>query len=427
MLPHDQLAAAVAIEFPRIPVYRLDRAQYRRGDLDNPLIYRGLWGPAGLGPGPLEQPSRRAITLRFYDRDGLLRRVLSSNAQHFPLVGLSWDVSDVGCGQLDLKLSEDIGLEFDYRCDVHLWNQLTPVYSGFLVEEPAPGSTERIAAYTFLGGYYLLDRVYITGTYTAQKLYGIVVDVFNQAAARLRVTVNSLKIDPVTYTTFGDLKFLRTKFTAVLKQLAALAGGFSWGVDAEGEFFFQAPTDEVDLHTWVGKHLETYVPRVDTRDVVTRLYIKTGKVRSDLPTTDTFYKTNWLPDQLDDAPAQAIYGIREGEYSAPSVLNLVDALVAGQVELDRRKVPRRFASVTGMTFAGEVPTVRGQARIVGRGGQELTYPKKRLRYSVEGSRVKVDLELGDYDPTPGDLIGRLAATEAAEQLARQQSQQQLQV
>lgn len=425
MHPLDQLAAAVAVEFPRIPVYRLERAQYRRGDLDNPLIYRGLWGPAGLGPGPLEQPNRRALTLRFYDRDGLLHRVLSSNAQQGFILGLNWDISDVGCGQLDLKLSEDIGLEYDFRCDVHLWNQLTPVYSGFLAELPDPGSTERVISYTFLGGYHLLDRVYVTASYQAQPVYGIVVDVLNQAAARLPITVEALKIDPIAYSTVGELKFLRTKLTAVLKQLASLAGGYSWGVDSEAQLFFQAPSSEVDLHTWVGKHLETYVPRTDYREIITRLYIKTGKVRSDLDPADPLYKTNWLPDYLDDAAAQDLYGIREGEYSAPSVLNLVDALVAGQVELDRRKAPRRFAQVTGYTFAGTVPTVRGQARIVGRNGQELTYPKKRLRYAVDGSRVKVDLELGDYDATPGDLIGRLAATEAAEQLARQQSQHQL--
>lgn len=415
----------MAIEFPRIPVYRLERAQYRRGDLENPLVYRGLWGPAGLGPGPLEQPNRRAITLRFYDRDGLLRRVLSSNAQQGYLLGLDWEISDVGCGQCNLKLSEDLGLEYDWRLDVHLWNQLVPVYSGFLVELPSAGTTERIASYTFVGGYYLLDRVYITGTYSGQSVYGIVADVLSQASARLPIALNTLKLDSITYSTFGELKFLRTKLTAVLKQLASLAGGYSWGVDSETEFFFQRPTTEVDMHRWVGKHLETYVAREDYRDVVTRLYIKTGKVRSDLAPTDPLYKTNWLPDFLDDAPAQELYKIREGEYSAPSVLNLVDALVAGQVELDRRKAPRRFASVTGMTFDGEVPSVRGLARIVGRGGQELTYPKKRLRYNVDGSRVKVDLELGDYDPTPGDILGRLAATEAAEQLARQQSQQQL--
>lgn len=415
----------MAVEFPRIPVYRLERAQYRRGDLDNPLIYRGLWGPAGLGPGPLVQPNRRAITLRFYDHAGLLTRVLSSNAQQGYILGLDWEISDVGPGQCNLKTSQELGLGFDYRLDVHLWNQLTPVYSGFLVEDPSPGSTERVASYTFLGGYHLLDRVYITATYSAQSVYGIVADVLSQAQARLPIALNALKLEPVTYSTIGELKFLRTKLTAVLKQLAALAGGYNWGVDSETEFFFQKPSQEVDMHRWVGKHLETYVARNDYRDIITRLYIKTGKVRSDLPADDPLYKTNWLPDYLDDAPAQEIYKIREGEYSAPSVLNLVDALVAGQVELDRRKVPRKFASVTGMTFDGEVPTVRGQARIIGRGGEQLIYPKKRLRYSVDGSRVKVDLELGDYDPTPGDLIGRLAATEAAEQLARQQSQQQL--
>lgn len=428
MHPGDQLAAEMAITPPDIPAYRLQQAQYRRGDLENPLIYRGLWGPGSLGPGELVQPSRRAITLRFYDRDGLLVRVISSNAQQGYLLGLSWDTSDVGCGQCDLKVSEDLGLSHDFRCDVHLWNQILPIYSGFLLQEPSAGSTERVFAYSFWGGYHLLDRVYVTATYSAQSVYSVVLDVLQQAGLRLsgRVKLNRDKVDYIAYNLSGNLKFLRTKLTAVLKQLAQLAGGYSWGVDAEGDFFFRAPSTEVDLHSWVGKHLETYVPRQDTSQIVNRLFVKTGKVRSDLDPTDTFYKTNWLPDALDDEASQAIYGIREGEYSAPSVLGLVDALVAGQVELDRLKVPRQSATVSGLTFDGTVHQVRGKARIIGRGGAEQTLPKKRLRYSVEGGRVKLELELGDFDPTPGDLIGRLAASEAAEALTRQQSQQQLQ-
>lgn len=414
----------MAIEFPQVPAYRLDRAIYRRGDLDNPLIYRGLWGTGGLGPGQLVQPNRRAITLRFYNRDGLLTRVLSSNAQHGYLVSLSWDVSAAGCGQCDVHTTEELDLEFDYRCDVHLWNQLDPVFSGFLLENPRPGTTERIAQYTFYGGYYLLDQVYITATYAPQSVYGIVVDILRQATARLPIALNLLKIQTTTYNTSGELKFLRSKLTSVLKQLADLAGGYSWGVDADSEFFFQAPSDDIDMHTWVGKHLDTYVPREDTRELCNKLYIKAGKVRSDLPSDDPFYKTNWLPEPLEDEESQGLYRVREGEFSAPSVLNLVDAARAGQVELDRRKVPRRYATVTGLTFDGTVPAATGKARIVGRNGVEFIYPKKRLRWTVDSARIRIDLELGDYDPTPGDLFGRLAATQAAEELARQQSQQQ---
>jgi hypothetical protein len=412
-----------------IPTYRLQNAIYRRGDLDNPLVYRGVWGPGGLGPGQLVQPSRRAITLRFYDRDGLLVRVLSSNAQQGYFTGIAWDISDTGCGQCDLNVTEDLGLSHDYRLDVHLWNQITPVFSGFLLEQPDEGTTERLFAYSFLGGYYLLDRIYITATYSAQSVYQIVLDLLRQIEGRLPlVRFNQSKIDYIAYNTVGELKFLRMKLTSVLKQLAGLAGGYSWGVDHERELFFRAPSSEVDTHTWVGKHLQTYIPRTSTRDIVNRLFIKGGKVRNDLPTDDPYYKTNWIPDALDDqgpGSSQELYGVREGEYSAPSVLNLVDALVAGQNELNRRKIPRSWATVTGMSFDGTVPSVDGLARIIGRNGVERTFPKKRLRYSVESGRVQVDLELGDFDPTPGDLVGRLAASEASEQLARQQSQQQL--
>lgn len=418
----------MAVTPPRIPTYRLERALYRRGDLENPLVYRGPWGPGGPTPDNLTQPLRRAITLRFYDRSKTLVRMLSTNAQRGLVTSLAWELTNQGCGTCSLGLVEDIGLEHDYRIDVHLWNQAEPVYSGFLLRPPGDGGTDRIFAYEFQGGRQLLDRVYVTATYGSQSVLAIVLDVLRQAELRLPVAFNASKVDTIAYSTVGELKFLRMPLSKVLNQLADLAGGYEWGVDHQAEFFFRAPSTEVDLHTWVGRHLQTYAPGQDYSEICNRLYIKTGKVRSDLDPSDTFYKTNWLPDFVEDAgpgSSQDVYGLREGEYSAPSVLNLVDALVAGTVELGRRKGPRKFATVSGLTYEGVTPSVSGQARIVGRGGAELTYPKKRLRYSAEGSRVRVDLELGDFDDSPGDIVGRLAAAAAAENLARQQSQQQL--
>lgn len=422
------MGAPVALDLPQIPTYRLERAIYRRGDLEHPLLYRGLWGPGGRSPEALSQPLRRAITLRFYDRAGTLVRVLSTNAQRGYLTALSWEITNQGCGLCNLTSTEDLSLSFDYRVSVHLWNQSSPVYSGYMLRDPATGGTDRVFSYEFQGGRQLLDRVYVTATYGAQSVLAIVLDQLRAAGQRLPIAFNEAKIDTIAYSTVGDLKFLRMPLSKVLSQLADLAGGYEWGVDEDAEFFFRAKSEDVDMHTWVGKHLQTYTPGADYSEICNRLFIKTGKVRSDLAATDPYYKTNWLPDAVEDAgpgSSQDVYGLREGEYSAPSVLNLVDALVAGQVELNRRKGPRRFASVAGLTYEGTPFSVTGQARIVGRDGSELVYPKKRLRYALAGERITLELELGDFDDTPGDLMGRLAAAAAAENLARQQSQQQL--
>lgn len=418
----------MAVTPPRIPTYRLERAIYRRGDLENPLVYRGLWGPGGPTPDALTQPLRRAITLRFYDRAGTLVRQLGTNAQTGYITALAWDLTNQGCGTCNLTVTEDLGLQFDYRVAVHLWNQVEPTWSGFLLRDPSTGGTSRLFSYEFQGGRQLLDRVYVTATYGSQSVLAIVLDVLRAAELRLPIAFNEGKVDTIAYSTVGDLKFLRTPLSKVLSQLSDLAGGYEFGVDHQAEFFFRAPSSTVDLHTWVGKHLQTYTPGNDYSEICNRLYIKTGKVRSDLDPADPFYKTNWLPDYVEDAgpgSSQDLYNLREGEYSAPSVLNLVDALVAGTVEMNKRKNPRRFASVSGLTYDGTNLSTAGQARIVGRDGTEQTYPKKRLRYTVDGARISVELELGDFDDSPGDIVGRLAAAVAGENLARQQSQQQL--
>jgi len=416
----------LAIEIPQTLIYRLPRALYRRGNLDQPLIYRGLWGPVRPGPLALSQPLRSGLTLRFYNREDILHSIVSSNAQRCQVIALRFELLETGCGLFDLTLGEPpSGIGQDFRCDVHLWNSSTPIYSGFINRLPGAGTTERNTNLQGFGGMALLDRVYITQTYEAQSVRSIVLDVIRQAEQRVRVTADQSQVDAISYSTQGQIKFLRTPIKTALKQLASLAGGYSWGIDANRKFFFRAPSTEVDLHAWTGKHLETYIANEDYSEIVTRLYVKAGKVRSDLAPTETFYKTNWVPDQIDDKDAQATYEIREGEYSAPSVLNLVDALQAGFVELQKLKAPRRFATVSGMEFSGTPLTATGYARITGTDGSQLTYPKKRLRYSLDGSRVRVDLELGDIDPSPGDLVAQLNQHQAAESLARQNSQQQI--
>ncbi|MBN9415977.1 MAG: hypothetical protein J0I12_11100 [Candidatus Eremiobacteraeota bacterium] len=402
---------------------------YRRGGTGYRLpgiVYRRTYDEVFSGAAALVQPRRRAVTVRIYDRQDLLVAILSTNAQRPTILALDWELLDTGCGAFTMELAADPGIQHDFRLDIHLWNDPDPIYSGLVQRLPEPGSTNR--TFTF-GGYGFLDmlnRMLVTETYGPQNVRAIVNDLSAKLGARQpRLVPDQTQVDYVPYSTAGSLAFLRTLAKDALKQLAELAGGYTWGVDADRKLFFKAPNQAVDMHSWVGKHLETFTPQSESDAIVTVVYVKAGKVRNDLPSDNPFYKTNWLEEPIKDDAAIALWEWREGVYSAPSVLNLVDAAVAATVWLSQNSKPRQYASVKGLVYDGERLSCVGQARIVGKGGAQFILPKKSLKFKLGPTSVDVSLELGDLDYTAAVVVSRLAAATGAENLARQNSQKQL--
>ena len=409
-----------------VPIYGHPLLRYRRQvpDTPNATIYRDLGG-LDLSSYNLNQPFRRAVTLRFYDTQDILQAVVSSNAQYCPILALKWDDLDSGSGSFDLELATDLGLARGWRLDIHLWNNQAPAYSGFIQQKPTAGSTDRTFKYGGYGGLALLDRVFVTATYPAQPVSSIANQLARLAEQRVRIQVFDSQIASSSYSTLGDLKFLRTPVKQALEQCAQLAGGYEWGIDANRRFFFRPAPTETDWHGWVGKHLETFVPEEDSSKIANRIYIKGGKVRGDLAADHPLYKTNWLEDVIEDTDSQALYGVCEDDFSAPATLNLIDALRAADQELKRRAYPRAYARVDGLEFAGTPLSTSGKARIVGQSGQQLILPKKRLRYRLAKGGVTVDADFGDIDFSASNTVANLVANAAAEALSRQNSQRQL--
>lgn len=405
-----------------ITTYRRAGTGYRRPG----IIYRRPYDEVFSGAEALVQPRRRAVTVRVYDKSDLLVHIFSSNTQRPTLVGLDWELLDTGCGEFTLELATDPGLQHDHRVDIHLWNDPKPIYSGLIQRLPRPGTTERTATYGGYGFLALLNRMLVTEKYGSQNVRGIVNDLVAKLATRQpRLVPDQTQVDYIPYNTTGALDFLRQPSKDCLKQLSELAGGYVWGVDADRKLFFKAPNQAVDMHRWYGHHLQTFVPQEESDDIVTVVYTKGGKVRSDLPSDSPFYKTNWLEEPIQDAAAIELWGWREGVYSAPSVLSQVDAAVAATVFLAQKSKPRQYASVRGLIYNGERLSCTGQARIVGRNGNQLILPKKKLKFKLTSTGVDVSLELGDLDYTTAVVVSRLAAAAAGESLARQNSQKQL--
>jgi hypothetical protein len=374
----------------------------------------------------LVQPLRRAVTVRIYDKDDLMVAQLSSNSQTCGLLDLNWKLLETGCGEFELETTTRLPVAHDYRVDVHLWNNYKPAYSGLIQNLPEPGGTATTFQYKGYGFFDLINRMVVTAKYPAQELRGIAVDLANKAAARYkRFDIDYTLVAGSSYSMTGQLDFLNTPLKDALKQVSDLSGDYVWGINADRKFFFQPRATSVDMHLWVGKHLKTWLPRSDSTNILNTLYIKCGAVRKDVAVDNPLYKTNWLDAPATDPVSIGLYGPRDGIFTAPSVLGLIDAQQAGQVELSRRSKPRQYATVSGLIYNGEELSCSGSARVVGKDGEELILPKKSLKFALKGTYVDVSLELGDLAYGAELLIARLAATAAAGELARQQSQKQL--
>lgn len=409
-----------------IPIYHQPDDIYRKSPVSK--IYRGLEG-ASSTPG-LSQPHRRAITVRIYDRDDILQHIISSNSGLGYLVQCRFETFDSGCGAFELELTRYYDLQHDWRVDIHLWNDPLPWYSGFIQERDTPGGTDRTFSYSGYGGTALFERVLVSKTYSGQKVHLIAKDLFQQAEMRLasRIIYDESLIGVSKFSTVGELKFLRTPLKDALKQVADLAGGFEYGVDDRRRMFFRKPSTQVDLHAWAGKHIETYVPKEDSSKIINKMFVKAGKVRIDIASTNPLYKTNWVAEPLEDkgtGSSQARFGVREGIYSAPSVFSLIDAIRAAAVDLKRKKEPRVWAKARSFVFNGVKLSTTGLARITGIRGVALILPKKKITHTIRGQKDMVEAELGDLERAPANIIADLAGRQALENLARQQSQNQL--
>ncbi len=82
------------------------------------------------------------VELRFYNRSGILVKIISSKSQNFPLIEPGLDFAfnrNGGCGAFSFTTSEDLSLEYNFRCDIYLYE--TKWFSGYLTKLPQVGTS----------------------------------------------------------------------------------------------------------------------------------------------------------------------------------------------------------------------------------------------------------------------------------------------
>jgi len=117
------------------------------------------------------------VDLKFYDRNDNLVKIISSKTQNFPLLNLDFEfLEQGGNGAFSLETSEDLGLDYNYRCEIYLYDTLW--FSGFITKKPKIGTKQ---TYSY-GGYGYFDQTdwqVVNETYTGQELSAIVENILD--------------------------------------------------------------------------------------------------------------------------------------------------------------------------------------------------------------------------------------------------------
>ena len=119
------------------------------------------------------------VELRFYNRSGALVKIISSKSQNFPLIEPGLDfvfTRNGGCGAFSFTVSENLSLEYNFRCDIYLYE--TKWFSGYLTKLPQVG-TGLTYHYEGWGFAEQVDWQTINETYTGDELSVIVEDILD--------------------------------------------------------------------------------------------------------------------------------------------------------------------------------------------------------------------------------------------------------
>ena len=279
---------------------------------DQGLIWdAGRGGDLEVLPGSalLEQPRRPGYTIRCYDRSGVLLGVISSNGGMHTLIQAKFDLTAQGPGRATLELSQAPEWEMTHgtRVDIHLWNDPSPYWSGFLTRIPGPGSSARSLQYRALG--FVAQASWgcaVTATYNNQQLRSVVDSVARSLEQDTEIRYSAISIETNTLSTYQphELQFVGANPKEMLDELADMSGGMVWGVGADRKLFFRTAAGDVDEDSILVLDRDVYEwePEEDSEKLRNVLRVKLGQVR-DIPNSP-YHKTNYLENLISGEDSQ---------------------------------------------------------------------------------------------------------------------------
>lgn len=372
----------------------------------------GLW-PFGtyIYAGPVSDASRipddqiaylpDMFNVIAYNPDGTKTAIFGSGSESNTIKSLSFELTETGCGKVDLVFGEmptNTELTYRQRIDIHLFNDLRPWYSGYIITQPIEGTTETEFKFSGHGYYNLLEKVIIFGTYENMEVSEIVKAIARQTEVKVGLEYSAEKIVNAQYS-ISKIEFDGVTAKEALKQLSDFAVDYVYGVDEYRHLYFRPRNNEIneEARFWVGKHLGKYIPSWNVEKIVNHAHIKGGNVDDE--------GEQWLAE-VSDTASQTLYGIQEEVWTLPSAYDVADATRWGNNQIEKYKEPVRSAKVENIILDYPKPdgsfyvrklTTQGKAAITSLDGELYTYPISKLKYTIsDKDGVKLSsMEVGE--------------------------------
>lgn len=368
------------------------------------FIFGGAADGAGGGTPVVPTPTHEYYSGQYvvyaYAADGTRTAMFGSGIENNALSQLSFSVTSTGCGDCTMtfkRMPTNAELSYMQRIDIHLFGDIQPWYSGYILSRPVEGTTDMTYTYKAHGYYNRLDSMYLFQTYENMDVSDIVRDIARQAEKSQDLVYNETKIITAGYTV-QKLVFDGTSVKDALKTLSDFAIDFVYGVDEYRNLYFKPRTSRINeqARLTVGVHIASYVPEWDVSKIVNWARIKGGNINDE--------GEQWLCT-VEDADSQQTYGMRQAVWTLPEAQEVADAQRWGENQIAKYKDPVRSAKVTGVrleyplrdgTFNVRHMTTDGEAEIRTLDGMAHTYPISKISYTISAEKgISADMQLGE--------------------------------
>ncbi len=357
--------------------------------------YLGGYAPVYNRP---DYPLTDGYNIIFYDRAGQKVAEISSQIQNTVLLDCFFELLPTGCGTFQMKLRgltnalED--LTYNYRIDIHPFNDINPWYSGYIIEKPLAGDTSNIYTIKGYGYFNQLKDIMIEDDFTSDRVDDIVKSLMtSDVEDKTDIIYKEIRIEEADYVV-QSISWQHVTAKEVMKQLSELMLGYEFGVNEFRQFFFRpkVTTIQDEAQLFVGKHVKKFIPKENIDKVRNRLHIYGGEVTGTPP-------SNYVAT-VEDTDSQDTYGLREAKLTIPSVLDATDAEQWGDFKLAELKDAEQSARIDGVDINIKKKKIdaRGNARITSDDGlNEYTLPIKSVRYTINADGVTARVQLGKKD------------------------------
>jgi hypothetical protein len=276
---------------------------------------------------------------------GLLGRLRSDVGKSI-VQGLTFRYNENGCADFSLRLSAPPPFEVQpfSLISFKVFNTEYGWYKGQIENRPDFGTEREFYEYSGVGLVKVLDRLRADTDYSGAQDIGEVIDdlAFTWIRPFSNIGYNPSKILQATgRSLINNIELSKLPIKKVLDSLARMAG-CEWGVDGDGEFYFNRQSDEIVKTYFVGKNLQEFLPDANENRIVNAYILQRQEPRAS-------GGNGWaVAGVYNDQTSQKIYGLREEVVQIPGYWSDADADVLGAALLAANKDPIPSAAINGI-------------------------------------------------------------------------------